>query len=193
MIFNNLPVLKGLSDKVGDFVASSAQNLVSGIKNRVSEVKDTLYDVLGVGNSGDDSQSSWNFSDYLTGLATSQGEENIENRDYNSAQAALNRQFQSDEARIQRDWYEAMSNSSYQRAVSDMKAAGLNPALAYSQGGAASSGTGIAAGSAASYNATGGDTLSDILSAMADVVYSVSGASSRKISDAFKIFRMAGG
>jgi hypothetical protein len=48
---------------------------------------------------------------------------------YNSAEALANRQFQ-----------EHMSSTSYQRAVEDMKKAGLNPILAYAQGGASTPG-----------------------------------------------------
>ena len=70
---------------------------------------------------------------YNTLSAIMQGVYNhIENQtamNYNSAEAAANR-----------NWQEEMSNTAYQRAVEDMRKAGLNPILAFSNGGASTPG-----------------------------------------------------
>lgn len=57
---------------------------------------------------------------------------------YETAKALLQdeRNYNSLEAQKNREWQEYMSNTAYTRAVSDMRNAGLNPYLAYSQGGA---------------------------------------------------------
>lgn len=76
-----------------------------------------------------------------------------------------NREYNAKEAQKLRDWQEYMSNTAYQRAMLDMKAAGLNPILAYQQGGASTPG-----GSAASYSTSAGFSTKDITDSIGAVL-----------------------
>lgn len=86
-------------------------------------------------------------------------------RTFNAGQGQIARDYNALEAQKGRDWQSQQTSTAYQRAIADMKAAGLNPMLAYSQGGAQAGGSSAASiggvsGPAASTGTAGGSSAS---------------------------------
>lgn len=112
-------------------ISNAISNLATGILNAAQGSKSAS------GSSGGsyNRSSAQSISNVAGNAASARSQQmaNIANASaYSNWQAAAD--FNADQARIQREWAEHMANTQYQRAVKDMRAAGLNPILAVSNG-----------------------------------------------------------
>lgn len=90
--------------------------------------------------------------------------------------------FEADQAQIERDWYENLSNSAHQREVADLRAAGLNPILS-ANGGAASAATGVASGFSGNGHKADVDTYNQtigLIGALSGLMFSASRLARRR-------------
>ncbi|UDN67626.1 DNA pilot protein [robinz microvirus RP_77] len=133
--------LSALGQLGGGFVSSAGQQAANAANNQAQanmNFQNQMF-MQGQNNQNQTFQNNVNVENWA--LQRETNAQNIalqrENRDWASGQADKQMSFQKD-----------MSNTQYQRAMADMRASGLNPLLAYQQGGA-----GNLAGAMASQNA----------------------------------------
>lgn len=164
-----------LANMFGNFVNNSAASAIQGVMgNNANAVSAQAQQAAGAFNQGSADLANAIDSGRLTqqyGFNSSQAamanEFNTASWDkaaaWNETMWEKQAAFNAEQAEIQRKWSEKMENTKYQRAITDMEAAGLNPILAVTGGGSGIS-TGGGSASAAS---VGGAQMSSAQANMA--------------------------
>lgn len=122
-------------------VARTSGGLVSSLSSRISSAMDQIYALT-------DRNNAWSAS------------QAAELRDWQGRQNQIAMDFNSAEARKNRDWQQMMSNTAHQREVEDLRRAGLNPILSASGGNGAAVTSGATASGVTSAGAKGDTDMS---------------------------------
>lgn len=116
-------------------------------------------------------------SDYFKMLQSIQAQNNAwsaaqaqRQMDFQSEQGAIARQFNHDEAELSRLWQERMSNTSHQREIKDLQAAGLNPVLSAMGGSGAPVTSGSTAAGYSPQSGSKGDTDTSLAGALVSLL-----------------------
>lgn len=140
-----------------------------------SSIPGALRGSSGSGSSGSGSGSA--LSDYFSQLqsitasnnawSASQAQKQI---DFQAEQGVLARQFNHDEAELNRLWQERMSNTAHQREIKDLQAAGLNPVLSAMGGSGAPVTSGATAAGYSPPSGAKGDTDTSLAPALVSLI-----------------------